>query len=54
VRETAAGAEPGSAETAVSGVSEDAARGGKLHPESLTLGVVQATKHRSPAPREPG
>jgi hypothetical protein len=26
------------------------ARGGKLHPESLILGAVQATKHRPPAP----
>jgi hypothetical protein len=30
------------------------ARGGKLHLESLALGAVQATKRRSPAPREPG
>jgi hypothetical protein len=54
VSETAARAEPGSAETVVSGVSGDAGKRGEMHLESLAPGAVQATKRRSPAPCGPG
>jgi hypothetical protein len=50
VWETAASAEPGSAETTSSGVSRDAGSEVKMHLESLPLDAMQVIKHHSPAP----